>query len=38
MNKGRAPVRALTSDFPEALLLKNLEAAPDFPLQQELDS
>ena len=30
MNKGRAPVRALTSDFPGALLLKNLEAVPDF--------
>ena len=38
MNKGRASVRALTSDFPGALLLKTLEAVPDLLLWQELDS
>ena len=38
MNKGRASVRALTSDFLGALLLKTLEAVPDLLLWQELDS
>ena len=38
MNKGRASVRALTSDFPGALLLKTLEAVPDLLLWQESDS
>ena len=31
-------MRALTSDFPGALLLKTLEAVPDLLLWQELDS